>query len=164
MATTRTLDDLKALIVAGANYRETVEVEYLGQVFPVPIKPLTEDQLTLVMKNVSSGKSTASMVKAIREKTKDTDMSKLTPAQQDEMKEQLASEIMEDTDNLGDIASSAGALYNELCLHGIDDPELVKLLPQFRYGLRQIIGTQIQKISDVPPQVIANFFGAPTDS
>jgi len=156
----RSSEDLKALIMAGESYNETIEIEYLGELFAVQIRPLTEAELTDVQRTM---KLSATMVKAIMQKVKLG--KKLTPAEEETAKKEAIESVLTDgTIDVGDLNYMEFVQNREYCKKGIVDEGLRKLVPNFRYGLTEMISKRIQTISNVPPQVVANFFGQKKDS
>ena len=139
----RTAEDLKALIIAGDQYRETVKIEYLGQEFEVPIRPLTDEELTEVLRALKG----MSIIRKIQK----------TAGKSSAEDQEIADQLLED-DGLGEAVSSTFKLYKLFCEKGIVDQDLARLVSSFRYGLTAAIGQRIQTISQVPPEVIANFF------
>jgi hypothetical protein len=153
----RTAEDLKALITAGDEYTETIQVEYLGELFDIQIRPLTDEGLTNVNRQM---KLNAAMLKRIAAKLKAGES--LTPAEAEKAKSEAVDAILEGSDGeieIGQIDFMDFMLNREFCRAGIVDAGLRSLVPKFRYGLTGIIAKRIQTISTVPPQVIANFFG-----
>lgn len=156
----RSSEDLKALIMTGESYNETIEIEYLGELFAVQIRPLTEAELTDVQRTM---KLSATMVKAIMQKIKLG--KKLTPAEEETAKKEAIESVLTDgTIDVGDLNYMEFVQNREYCKRGIVDKGLRELVPNFRYGLTEMISKRIQTISNVPPQVVANFFGQKKDS
>lgn len=153
----RTSEDLKALIIAAKEYRETVEIEYMGEQFSVPIKPLTDAAMTDVGRKmkVQAGllKSMISKVK-IGEGLSESEMETAT-------QEAVANMLSDSTEPLevGEMEYLNFLTAQEFCKRGIADDQLRALVPDFSYGLTKKIANRIEVISNVPPAVVANFFG-----
>ena len=151
---TRSVEDLKALVTRGDEYRETITVEYLGETFAVPIRPLTETELNDVRRQA---KVSMKLMQSIRNKVKVGE--KMTPEEEQAAKEAAVDEIMKDESlNLGDVAYTNLLVNRQYCKYGIADEGLRMMVPKFRYGLTEMIAKRIQTISEVPPEVVANFF------
>ncbi len=151
----RTVEDLKALIMAADEYRETINVDYLGETFPVIIKPLTESELTDVQRQI---KISLKAFGAMADKVKAG--GKITEAEKAELTDKVVEDMLtNDTVNLGDMALTNYLTNKAYCEAGIVDEGLRKMVPKFRYGLTEQISKRIQTISEVPPEVVQNFFG-----
>jgi hypothetical protein len=150
----RSAEDLKALLIEGDKYRETVLINYIGQQFEVPIRPLNDLELTQVMRAMKSSKF---MKKILAEKKK---LGNRTEFTEDE-KKQLADKMMDD-DGLTETAFASMQLMQEICKLGIADDALAGMVQKFKWGITNQIGSAIQKISNVPPEAIQSFFAANT--
>lgn len=161
----RDSNDLKALIMAGNSYSETIEIDYMGEKFAIQIRPLTEAELTDVAR---ATKISAKMMAGMKDKMKAT----MKPGKQptDQEKEELIKEAVDavfdsnDMIAVGDMQYMEFAQNREYCRRGIVDKDLAAMVPNFRYGLTEMISKRIQTISTVPPEVVANFFGQKKDS
>lgn len=157
----RDANDLKALLMAGDAYTEVVTVDYMGEQFAVQIRPLTERELAEVAR---ATKVSAKMMQGLKDKIKVGQ--KLSA----EEKERLGKETVDALINSGEMLDIGDMGYmnfvqdQEYCKRGIVDKDLRNLVPNFRYGLTELISQRIQTISNVPPAVVANFFGQKKDS
>jgi len=161
----RSADDLKALLLAGDTYTETVEIEYLGELFAVQIRPLTEAEITDVNRSM---KLSSEMMKQVAEKLKQDKalMSRMskgdkpTPEEEAKLTEGAVDAILSGgAIDIGDMNYMDFLQSQEYCKRGIVDDGLRVMVPKFRYGLTERISKRIQTISNVPPAVVANFFG-----
>jgi hypothetical protein len=159
----RSINDLKSLIIEGAEYRETVQVTYLGNEFDVPIKPLTDEDLTKIQREISKMQSLMTIVQGKLASEIKKGNTTPTPEEMAKLKEKVTNEVLNnknlDVSELSEVMFKVNQMY---CKFGIDDPDIAKLVPEFRFGLTELIGKRIEVISSVPPQVIANFFDQPT--
>ncbi len=156
----RTAEDLKALLLAGDGYTETIDIEYLGEQFAVEIRPLTEAELTDVGRTM---KINASMLKKISKKVKVG--VKNTPEEKEKILREAVDALLSDSEGDVEVGSMAHADFlqnQEYCKRGIVDEGLRLLVPKFRYGLTERIASRIKTISEVPPAVVQNFFGQQT--
>lgn len=156
----RTAEDLKALLLAGDGYTETIDIEYLGEQFAVEIRPLTEAELTDVSRTM---KINASMLKKISKKVKVG--VKNTPEEKEKILKEAVDALLADGEGDLEVGSMAYADFiqnQEYCKRGIVDEGLRSLVPKFRYGLTEKIANRIKTISEVPPAVVQNFFGQQT--
>lgn len=144
--------DLKALLIEGDRYTERVDIIYLGKKFEVPVRCLNDLELGEVMKSLKDPKLFA---KAAKMKKKMGTRTELT----DEEKESFANDLLSDP-NVTESAYASKVLNQEFCKRGIVDDELRALVPKFKWGLTDIIGKAIQRISSVPPVEIINFLEA----
>ncbi len=150
---TRTSEDLKALLMAGDGYTETVDIEYMGEQFAVEIRPLTEAELTDVSRTM---KINASMLKKIADQMK-------TSGDPEQIKRDAVDAILSDGEvDVGSMVQIEFLQNQEYCKRGIVDEGLRALVPKFRYGLTSKIAGRIRVISEVPPDVVQNFFGQQT--
>lgn len=155
----RTSEDLKALLLAGDGYTETINIEYLGEQFAVEIRPLTEAELTDVSRTI---KINASMLKKISKKVKSG--ANLSQEEREKIQKDAVDALLTD-DGEVDVGGMVYADFlqnQEYCKRGIVDEGLRSLVPKFRYGLTAKIATRIKTISEVPPAVVQNFFGQQT--
>lgn len=155
----RTAEDLKALLLAGDGYTETINIEYLGEQFAVEIRPLTEAELTDVSRTI---KINASMLKKISKKVKAG--ANLSQEEREKIQKDAVDALLTD-DGEVDVGGMVYADFlqnQEYCKRGIVDEGLRSLVPKFRYGLTAKIATRIKTISEVPPAVVQNFFGQQT--
>ena len=151
----RSEEDLKALLTEGANYTETVSIEFLGEIYNIKIRPLTDEAMTNVDRQM---KLSAAMLKKISEKVKVGD--KLTPEEEEKLKEEAVDAMLADGEvDVGGMNFMKFLQEREYCRAGIVDEGLRAMVPQFRYGLTEKIANRIQTISTVPPSVVQNFFG-----
>jgi len=157
----RTSEDLKALLLAGDGYTETIGIEYLGEQFAVEIRPLTEAEITDVSRTM---KINASMLKKISKKVKVG--VKNTPEEREKILGEAVDALLSDEGDLdvGNMAYVDFLQNQEYCKRGIVDEGLKSLVPKFRYGLTERIASRIKTISEVPPAVVQNFFGQQTDN
>lgn len=155
---TRSLEDLKALIMAADEYRENVSVDFMGEQFVVPIRPLTEGELIDVSRQM---KLSMKMLTKVRDKLKVGD--KLTKEEEETVKAAAVEEILKDDSiNIGDLAYTSYLSDKAYCMKGVADPQLRDMVTKFRYGLTEQLSKRIQNISNVPPEAIQNFFGPKT--
>jgi hypothetical protein len=151
----RTEEDLKALLSEGDNYTETVSIEFLGETFNIKIRPLTDEAMTNVDRQM---KLSAAMLKKISAKVKVGD--KLTPEEEQKLKEEAVDAMLADGEvDVGGMNFMKFLQEREYCRAGIVDDGLRAMVPKFRYGLTEKIANRIQTISTVPPAVVQNFFG-----
>lgn len=156
----RDANDLKALILAGDSYTETVSIDYMGEVFNIEIRPLTESELTEVNRQM---KLSANVIRKIAEKVKANKA--LSAEEKATMDKEALDTILSDPEfDLGGMNFTNFVLAREFCKRGIVDKGLRDLVSKFRYGLTEMLSTRIQTISNVPPAVVANFFGQKKDS
>lgn len=150
----RSAADLKALLMAGDDYRETITIEYLGELYAIEIRPLTEGEITDVERSM---KVSGEMLKKIASKIKVGQ--KLTKSEEEKVtKEALDSVLADGSIDVGDMNYMSYIQDREYCKRGIVDAELAGMVLKFRYGLTEIISKRIQTISSVPPALIQNFF------
>lgn len=151
----RSEEDLKALLTEGANYTETVSIDFLGETYNIKIRPLTDEAMTNVDRQM---KLSAAMLKKISEKVKVGD--KLTPEEETKLKEEAVDAMLADGEvDVGGMNFMKFLQEREYCRAGIVDEGLRAMVPQFRYGLTEKIANRIQTISTIPPSVVQNFFG-----
>jgi hypothetical protein len=157
----RDANDLKALIMAGDSYSETITIDYMGEQFAIQIRPLTEGELTDVARSM---KVSTKMIKGIREKIQVGKT--LTETEKAALEKEAVDAIINSGEmiEIGDMEYMDFVLNREYCRRGIVDKGLANLVPNFRYGLTAMISARIQTISNVPPAVVANFFGQKKDS
>ena len=156
----RTSEDLAALLLAGDGYQEMVEIDFMGEKFDVQIRPLTELEIINVSRQQ---KLSADMLKTIASKvdfTKKLNKEDELAAQDQAMKAVLESGNID----VGDLNYQDFTQNQAYCLAGIVDPSLRALVPKFRYGLTEMIAKRIKTISQVPPDVVSNFFGQSQDT
>lgn len=151
----RTSEDLKALLMAGDEYRETIDIEYLGEQFAIQIRPLTEAELVDVNRQM---RISMKMYKTLFDKIKVG--RELTAEESETAKEEAFKALMaDDSVNLTDITMNDFLVDRAYCQKGIVDDGLKTMVGKFRYGLTKKIAERIRLISEVPPGAIANFFG-----
>jgi hypothetical protein len=158
----RSSEDLAALLMAGDEYTETVEFEFLNERFAVKIRPLTETELIDVTRSQKIG---AGMLKTIANKV---DFTKKFESKEEEIaaQEVAMKAVLEEGNSIdvGDLNYQDHMQNRAYCMAGIVDENLRALVPKFRYGLTELIAKRIKTISEVPPAVVANFFGVSQDT
>ena len=151
----RSEEDLKALLSEGDKYTETVSIEFLGETYNIKIRPLTDEAMTNVDRQM---KLSAAMLKKISQKVKVGE--KLTPEEETKLKEEAVDAMLADGEvDVGGMNFMKFLQEREYCRAGIVDEGLRAMVPKFRYGLTEKIANRIQTISTVPPAVVQNFFG-----
>ena len=152
----RSEEDLKALLSEGDKYTETVSIEFLGETYNIKIRPLTDEAMTNVDRQV---KLSGAMFQKIAKKVKIGE--DLSPEEKKKLNEEAVDAMLASGDevDVGGMNLMNFLQSREYCRAGIVDEGLRAMVPRFRYGLTELIAKRIQMISTVPPSVVQNFFG-----
>lgn len=158
----RNVEDLKALVMAGDGYTEVANIKYMGHIFAVPIRPLTEEELTDIERKI---KISGTMLKAMKDEVKPyldkgIEIDKLNESEKATIIEGAVNKVA-DSGNFdpGEITYIEYLTNRAYCRAGILDEGLRQEVSKFRFGLTGLIAARIKLISEVPPSVMTNFFG-----